>query len=112
MDCPECGSRYVTVEPGQDVSPTATVEYAVLSVAEGEEIDVTRTCWTCGWEETRRVRLEERRVESGNDAIRQRRELVGLVNDELDRMESVDVLRDALAEVERVRRRASDDTRE
>lgn len=104
MSCPECGSRTITVEPGPEVAPTASVERAVLAADEGDLVEITRFCWECGWRETREVHVEAVRVESGDETVHERRELVEAVHGELDRIESIDALRDAFAEVERVRR--------
>lgn len=75
----------------------------MLTADEDDLLEVTRVCWECGWEETRELCVDEIRVESGDEAVQKRRELLEEVNDELERIESIDALRDALAGVERVR---------
>lgn len=102
MTCPECGSRRITVEPGPDSSPLATVAEAVLNAEEEDTILVARDCWECGWRETRRLQLTAIEVESGDQTVHQRRRLIDEVSAELADIQRIPSLRDALAEIRRV----------
>lgn len=104
MDCPECGSTANTIELGPEVSPMSSVTRAILNADEGDTIGVTRVCWECGWCEIRRVRMDSIHMESGDDSIKRRKNLISEVNAELEEIQHLTSLRDALAEVKRVRR--------
>jgi hypothetical protein len=73
MTCPDCGSDAVTEEVGP--SGTATLTDSVRRTAEGDDVVLVRACWTCGWRETRRVRIETVTVEPGDQATIDRRRL-------------------------------------
>lgn len=103
MTCPECGSRRITVEPGADSSPLATAADAVLDADERDTILVARDCWECGWRGTRRLKLTAIEVESGDHSVHQRRRLIDGVRAELADIQRIPSLRDALAEIRRVR---------
>ena len=103
MDCPACGGS-ITLEVGPDRPPSTSPSDAVLDAAEDERLDVVRTCWDCGWQEERRLRVEAIDTTAGDaDAIRRAR-LLEEITDELAAIEDLRMLEDALAEVRRQRR--------
>lgn len=104
MNCPACGSGFVTVEPGPDVAPLSRVADAVLKAERGDAIRVSRDCWDCGWGETRALELVSVESEPGDPSVQRRRQLIEAVNTELEAIKTSDSLRDALAEIERIRR--------
>lgn len=110
MNCPACGSRFVTVEPGPDVAPLSRVTDAILKAEREDVIRVSRNCWDCGWGETRALELVSVETEPGDPSVQRCRRLVEAVNTELEAIQSPDSLRDALAEVERIRRSESSNT--
>lgn len=112
MNCPACGSRFVTVEPGPDVSPLSRVADAVLKAEQGDALRVARHCWDCGWGETRALELVSIETEPGDMSVQRRRRLIEAVNTELGAIQSTDSLHDALAEVERIRRLEPSNTKE
>lgn len=103
MNCPACGSASVTVEPGPAVPPTATVERAVLRAEAGDAVDVTRRCWTCGWEETRELVLDAVSVEPGDDEVVARRRLLDELTAVASAIGTEGSLRELVAAVERIR---------
>jgi len=77
---------------------------AVLDAAADERLDVLRTCWECGWQEERRLRVEAIDTTAGDDAVIERAALLERITDELAAIEDLGTLEDALAEVRRQRR--------
>jgi hypothetical protein len=113
MDCPACGGP-VTLEVGPDKPPSTSLTNAVLDAAEDERLDVVRTCWACGWQEERRLRVEAIDTTAGDDAVIERAALLEEITDELEAIEALGTLEDTLAEVRRQRRLepAAEDTNE
>ena len=103
MDCPACGGP-VTLEIGPNRLPSTSLTDAVLDAAEDECLDVLRTCWDCGWQEERRLRIEAIETTAGDDAVIERAALLKKITDELAAIEDLKTLEDALAEVRRQRR--------
>ena len=103
MDCPACGGP-VTLEVGPDRLPSTSLSDAVLDAAEDERLDVVRTCWDCGWQEERRLRIEAIDTTAGDDAMIERAALLKEITDELAAIEDLRTLEDTLAEVRRQRR--------
>lgn len=103
MDCPACGGP-VTLEIGPNRLPSTSLTDAVLDAAEDECLDVLRTCWDCGWQEERRLRIEAIETTAGDDAVIERAALLEKITDELAAIEDLKTLEDALAEVRRQRR--------
>ncbi|RMB08305.1 hypothetical protein ATH50_3635 [Haloplanus aerogenes] len=114
MDCPACGGP-VSHEVGPDRPPSTSLSDAVLDAAEDERLDVVRTCWDCGWQEERRLRVEAIETTAGDaDAIERPPPLLKEITDELAAIEALGTLEDTLAEVRRQRRLepAAEDTNE
>jgi len=113
MDCPACGGP-VTLEVGPDRPPSTSLSDAVLDAAEDERLDVVRTCWDCGWQEERRIRVEAIETTAGDTDAIERARLLEEITDELAAIEDLRTLEDALAEVRRQRRleTAAEDTNE
>jgi hypothetical protein len=111
MDCPACGGP-VTLEVGPDRPPSTSLSDAVLDAAEDDCLDVVRTCWDCGWQEERRLRVEAIDTTAGDADAIERAALLEEITDELAAIEDLRTLEDALAEVRRQRRLepAADDT--
>jgi len=103
MDCPACGGP-VTLEIGPNRLPSTSLTDAVLDAAADERLDVLRTCWDCGWQEERRLRIEAIDTTAGDDAVIERAALLEEITDELAAIENLRTLEDALAEVRRQRR--------
>lgn len=103
MDCPACGGP-VTLEIGPNRLPSTSLTDAVLDAAEDERLDVLRTCWDCGWQEERQLRVEAIDTTAGDDAVIERATLREKITDELAAIEDLKTLEDALAEVRRQRR--------
>ena len=103
MDCPACGGP-VTLEVGPDRPPSTSLSDAVLDAAEDERLDVVRTCWDCGWQEERRLRIEAIDTTAGDDAMIERAALLKEITDELAAIEDLRTLEDTLAEVRGQRR--------
>ena len=103
MDCPACGGP-VTLEVGPDRPPSTSLSDAVLDAAEDERLDVVRTCWDCGWQEERRLRVEAIETTAGDADAIERARLLEEITDELAAIEALGTLEDTLAEVRRRRR--------
>ena len=103
MDCPACGGP-VTLEIGPNRLPSTSLTDAVLDAAADERLDILRTCWDCGWQEERRLRIEAIETTAGDDAVIERAALLKKITDELAAIEDLKTLEDALAEVRRQRR--------
>ena len=113
MDCPACGGP-VTLEIGPDRLPSTSLTDAVLDAAADERLDVLRTCWDCGWQEERRLRVEAIETTAGDADAIERARLLEEITDELEAIEALGTLEDTLAEVRRQRRLepAAEDTNE
>ena len=113
MDCPACGGP-VTLEVGPDRLPSTSLTDAVLDAAADERLDVLRTCWDCGWQEERRLRVEAIETTAGDADAIERARLLEEITDELAAIEALGTLEDTLAEVRRQRRLepAAEDTNE
>jgi hypothetical protein len=113
MDCPACGGP-VTLEIGPDRLPSTSLTDAVLDAAVDERLDVLRTCWDCGWQEERRLRVEAIETTAGDTDTIERVRLLEEITDELAAIEALGTLEDTLAEVRRQRRLepAAEDTNE
>jgi len=103
MDCPACGGP-VTLEVGPDRLPSTSLTDAVLDAAADECLDVLRTCWDCGWQEERRLRVEAIETTAGDTDTIERVRLLEEITDELEAIEALGTLEDTLAEVRRQRR--------
>jgi hypothetical protein len=103
MDCPACGGP-VTLEVGPDRPPSTSLSDAVLDAAEDERLDVVRTCWDCGWQEERQLRVEAIDTTAGDADAIERARLLEEITDELAAIEALGTLEDTLAEVRRQRR--------
>jgi hypothetical protein len=103
MDCLACGGP-VTLEVGPDRPPSTSLSDAVLEAAEDERLDVVRTCWDCGWQEERRLRVEAIETTAGDADAIERARLLEEITDELAAIEALGTLEDTLAEVRRQRR--------
>jgi hypothetical protein len=103
MDCPACGGS-VTLEVGPDRPPSTSLTDAVLDAAADECLDVLRTCWDCGWQEERRLRVEAIETTAGDTDTIERARLLEEITDELAAIEALGTLEDTLAEVRRQRR--------
>jgi len=103
MDCPACGGP-VTLEIGPDRLPSTSLTDAVLDAAADEHLDVLRTCWDCGWQEERRLRVEAIETTAGDTDAIERARLLEEITDELEAIEALGTLEDTLAEVRRQRR--------
>ena len=103
MDCPACGGP-VTLEVGPDRPPSTSLSDAVLDAAEDERLDVVRTCWDCGWQEERRLRMEAIETTAGDADAIERARLLEKITDELEAIEDLGTLEDTLAEIRRQRR--------
>ncbi|MFD1600669.1 hypothetical protein ACFSBX_17150 [Halobellus rarus] len=113
MDCPACGGP-VTLEVGPDRPPSTSLTDVVLDAAEDERLDVVRTCWDCGWQEERQLRVEAIETTAGDADAIERARLLEEITDELEAIEGLGTLEDTLAEVRRQRRLepAAEDTNE
>ena len=113
MDCPACGGP-VTLEVGPDRPPSTSLSDAVLDAAEDERLDVVRTCWDCGWQEERRLRMEAIETTAGDADAIERARLLEEITDELEAIEALGTLEDTLVEIRRQRRLepAAEDTNE
>ena len=113
MDCPACGGP-ITLEVGPDRLPSTSLSDAVLDAAEDDCLDVVRTCWDCGWQEERRLRVEAIDTTAGDAGAIERARLLEEITDELAAIEALGTLEDTLAEVHRQRRLepAAEDTNE
>jgi hypothetical protein len=113
MDCPACGGP-VTLEVGPDRLPSTSLSDAVLDAAEDERLDVVRTCWDCGWQEERQLRVESIETTAADADAIERARLLEKITDELAAIEALGTLEDTLAEVRRQRRLepAAEDTNE
>lgn len=113
MDCPACGGP-VTLEVGPDRPSSTSLSDAVLDAAEDERLDVVRTCWDCGWQEERRLRMEAIETTAGDADAIERSRLLEEITDELAAIEALGTLEDTLAEIRRQRRLepAAEDTNE
>ncbi|WP_225335960.1 hypothetical protein [Halomicrobium urmianum] len=111
MDCPAYGGS-VTLEVGPDRPPSTSLPDAVLDAAEDERLDVVRTCWDCGWQEERRLRVEAIDTTAGDADTIERAGLLEEITDELASIEDLATLEDTLAAVRRQRRLepSADDT--
>jgi len=103
MDCPACGGP-VTLEVGLDRPPSTSLSDAVLDAAEDERLDVVRTCWDCGWQEERQLRVEAIDTTAGDADAIERARLLEAITEELEAIEALGTLEDTLAEVRRQRR--------
>ena len=103
MDCPACDGP-VTLEIGPNRLPSTSLIDAVLDAAADERLDVLWTCWDCGWQEERRLRIEAIDTTAGDDAVIERAALLEEITDELATIENLRTLENALAEVRRQRR--------
>jgi hypothetical protein len=92
------------MEVGPDHPISASVTDAVLGADEDEEVIVSRTCWACGWGEDRSVVIEAINTTQGDEATIERARLLDEITDELDAIDTVATLEDALAEIRRQRR--------
>lgn len=100
MDCPACGSS-ATLEVGPDHSLSVSLTDAILAADEDECIEVVRDCWDCGWHEKRQLRVASIDMTEGNEAAVERAALVDEIIDELEAIDSLATLEDALAEIRR-----------
>lgn len=73
MNCPDCDASSVSVEVGP--SGTGRLIHLVVRAGEAEAVEVVRSCWTCGWRETRDVSVEAIRVDPGDRQIVAREQL-------------------------------------
>jgi len=103
MDCPACDSP-VTLEVGPKQPLSASLPDALLAAEEDECIEITRNCWTCGWNEDRQIRVESIETTEGDEAAIERAVLLNEITDELSAIDSLATLKDTLAEVRRQRR--------
>ncbi|MFB9823793.1 hypothetical protein [Halobaculum roseum] len=103
MDCPACGGP-VTLEIGPNRLPSTPLTEVVLDAAADERLDVLRTCWDCGWQEERRLRIEAIDTTAGDADTIERARLLEEITDELAAIEALGTLEDTLAEVRRQRR--------
>lgn len=103
MECPACGGP-VTLEVGPDRPPSASVVDAVLAADTDEPIVIDRTCWNCGWQETRHVRVDSIKTTAGDAAAIERARLLDEITEELDGIDRLATLEDVLAAVRRQRR--------
>ena len=104
MNCPDCGFSAVTVDTTPPHNPTETLSSVVKQLEKGATAGEMRWCSICGWTETRRVRLEEIEVEHGDAAVIETAQLRQEIRETADGIESPPALKDALAEINRIRR--------
>jgi hypothetical protein len=103
MDCPAC-SASLTVEVSSSNSFSNSLSDVILAADEGECLTVVQDCWQCGWHEDREVRIEQIDVTDGDSRAVDRAALVSEIQEELDGIERLDTLEQALAEIKRHRR--------
>jgi len=103
MDCPACDSP-VTLEVGPECPISTSLRDAVLAAAPDELLEVTRSCWNCGWHEERQLRVESIDTTAGDETTVERAALMDEITDELAGIDDVAILEDALAEIRRQRR--------
>lgn len=104
MECPACGSN-VIMEVGPEHPPSASLVDALITADEDERVEISRTCWECGWQEERLVRID---TIEGDDQAVERAALINDIMTEVAAIDSLATLEDALAEVRRQRRLDSD----
>jgi len=103
MECPVCGGP-VTMEPGPDQPMSASVADAVLAAGEDEQIVVNRNCWACGWTEERSMVINSIETTTGDPEVGERAILIKNIMSEAEEIQSLETLKDALAEMRRQRR--------
>lgn len=103
MDCPACGGP-VSRDVGPDRPPTTPLAEAILSADEDECVGVTQTCWNCGWQEDRQIRVTSITTSDGDLDVVARATLIDELTDELKAIDEVATLEDALGEIRRLRR--------
>lgn len=103
MNCPQCNSN-ITMEVGPERPLSASLVDTLITAEEDEQVDINRDCWQCGWREKRSVRLETIEITNGDTHVVERSTLMNEIMNELETIESLTTLRDALAEVRRQRR--------
>jgi hypothetical protein len=98
------------MEVGPDHPISVSVADAVLDAEEDEEVIVSRTCWACGWGEERTVVIDAIETTDGDESTIDRATLIDEITDELDAIDNVATLENALAEIRRQRRLESSST--
>ena len=104
MKCPDCGSEFLEYALEPPHSPFTTLAAAVDRAEKGDVIGQDTTCWECGWSEVRRLRVEQIETETGDQETIERSQIQREIEDVIEDIDSLKALRDALAEVDRVRR--------
>lgn len=103
MKCPECSST-VTIEIGPERPLSMSLVDAVIAADEDERIDLSRSCWNCGWHETRSIRVDEIETVTGDEQVAKRASLINEITNEAKAIDHITILEEALAEVRRQRR--------
>ena len=77
---------------------------ALLAADADECVEVDRTCWNCGWQERRQIRVESIETTDGDPAAVNRATLIDEITTELEAIEHIATLEDVSSEVRRQRR--------
>jgi hypothetical protein len=86
------------MEVGPTLPPSASVVKALLAADAEEQLELSRTCWECGWQETRVVRIDSIETTTGDAHTIERAALIDEITSELEAIDSLDTLEEALAE--------------
>lgn len=90
-----------TMEVGPDLPPSTSVVKALLATDAEEQLELSRTCWVCGWQETRVVCIESIETTTGNAHTIERATLIDEITSELEAIDSLDTLEEALTDLRR-----------
>ncbi len=94
----------LTLEVGPNHPPPASLTDALLAADEGECIEVSRKCWNCGWHEKRQGCVAAIETTDGDETAIERAALLDESTDELEAIEHLATLEDALTEGRRQQR--------
>jgi len=103
MNCPECGSNYVTVDTSSDhLSPIQPVEEHIRRTGEGDNLAYLRTCWTCGWKERRELEVTNIETELGDETMHRWQSLRQELETVVDEIDDPEILQRVLIEARRI----------
>jgi hypothetical protein len=109
MHCPACDGP-VSLDVGPDIPPMTPLSDALFAADADECVEVDRTCWNCGWQERRQIRVESIETTDGDPAAVNRATLIDEIITELEAIKHIATLEDVSAEVRRQRRLEPRDT--
>ncbi|MFC7130579.1 hypothetical protein [Haloferax chudinovii] len=96
------------MEVGPNWPPSISVAKALLAADAEEQLELSRNCWECGWQETRVVRIDSIETTTGDAHTIKRAALVDEITAELEAIDSLETLSDALADLRRQRQLEAD----